>query len=105
MKFLRVAQKLDQFLHFILRFLNAGDIAERDFVLISRQHAGLRFAEVKGAFSSHADLLPEQEIEDEQEKRDGQEADHGLRDNVGLGPNGRLNTRGSEPFLEIRAKA
>src|SRR5690348_8396108 len=35
LKFFRVTQELDQFLHFILGFLYAGDIPERDLVLVT----------------------------------------------------------------------
>src|SRR5262249_1276357 len=60
LKFLRVAQKFDQFLDFILRFFDAGDVLERDLVFVTGEHARLRFAEVESAFSGHADLLSEQ---------------------------------------------
>src|SRR5205814_5237138 len=73
LKFFRVAQKLDQLLHFIFGFLDAGHVAEGDLVFVAGEHARLRFAEVKRAFSSHADLLPKQEIKHEQEEGDRQE--------------------------------
>ena len=41
LKFFRVTQKLDELLHFILGFLDAGDIAECDLVLIAGEHARL----------------------------------------------------------------
>ena len=64
----RVTQKLDELLHFVLCFLDTGDIAERDFVFVAGEHARLRFAEIKRAFPSHADLLAKQEIKHEQEQ-------------------------------------
>ncbi len=84
LEFFRVAQKFDEFLHFILGFLDAGHVFERDLVLVAREHARLRFAEVQRAFAGHADLLAEKEIEHEEEKRDGQEADERLRHQVRL---------------------
>ena len=85
LKLLRVAQELDQFLHFVLRFLDAGDVLKGDLVLVARQHARLRFAEIERAFAGHADLLAEKEIENEQEERDRQEADDGLGEDIRLG--------------------
>ena len=74
LKFLRVAQELDQFLDFVLRFLDAGDVLKGDLVLVPRQHARFRFAEIERAFAGHADLLAEKEIKNEQEKRDRHES-------------------------------
>ena len=74
LEFLRVAQELDELLHFVLGFLDAGDVLERDLVLVPREHARLRFAEVQRALAGHADLLAEEEIEDEEEKGDRQKA-------------------------------
>src|SRR6266487_2724152 len=59
LKFFGIAQKLDELLHFILCFLDPGDVAKCDFVLIAGEHARFRFPEIKRAFPSHADLLPE----------------------------------------------
>src|SRR5204863_7580037 len=70
LKFFRVAQKLDQLLHFVLCFLNTSDIAERDFIFVTREHARLGFPEIKRAFSGHADLLAKQEVKHEQEQSD-----------------------------------
>ena len=69
LKFFRVAQKLDQFLHFILGFLDAGDVAERDLVFVAREHARLDLAEIQRAFAGHADLLAEEKIKNEEEER------------------------------------
>ena len=91
LKFLRVPQELDQFLDFVLGFLDAGDVLEGDLVLVAREHARLRFAEIQRAFAGHADLLAEEEIENEEEERDRHEADERLRQHVRL----RLN-RGLE---------
>ena len=79
LEFFRVAQELDEFLHFILGFLDAGDVLERDLVLIARQHARLRLAEIQRTLAGHADLLAEKEIKHEEEKRDRQKADQRLR--------------------------
>ena len=101
MKLFRVAQKLDQLLDFILGFLDTGDIAESDLVLVTRQHSRFRFPKVECAFSGHSDLLPEQEIEDEQEQRDWQKTNHGLRDDVRFRLDRRLNPGGGKFLLKI----
>src|SRR5438128_1830428 len=82
LKFFRITQKLDELLHFIFCFLNTGDVAECDFVLVSGEHARFGLAEIKRAFSSHADLLAKQEIQHQQEKGDRQKTNHGLREHV-----------------------
>ena len=102
LKFFRVAQKLDELLHFILRFLDAGHVLERDLVLVAREHARLRFAEVERAFAGHADLLTEKEIENEQEKRDRQEADQRLREQVRLRSGWRAGYSPAQALLQIR---
>ena len=101
LKLLRVAEKLDQLLDFVLRFLDAGDVLKGDLVLVPRQHARLRFAEIQRAFAGHADLLPEKEIENEQEERDRDEADDGLGEDVRLGPNRDRHLGGSQFLLQI----
>ncbi len=101
LKFFRVAQKLDQFLHFFLGFLHASHIAEGDFIFVARQHAGFGFAEIERAFAGHADLLAEKEIKQQQEKPDGEEADDGLCPHVGLGFDGRLNPCIGQFLLQI----
>ena len=75
LKLLRVAQKLDQLLDFVLGFLDAGDVFEGDLVFVPGQHARLGFAEVERAFAGHADLLAEKEIENEQKERDREKTD------------------------------
>src|SRR5206468_7456909 len=70
LKFFRVTQKLDELLHFVLCFLNTGDIAEWDFIFVTGEHARLRLAAIKSAFSGHADLLAKQEVKHEQEQGD-----------------------------------
>ena len=85
LKLLRVAEELDELLDFVLRFLDAGDVLEGDLVLVPREHARLRFAEIQRAFAGHADLLAEKEIENEQEERDREEADERLGEDVRLG--------------------
>ena len=82
LKFFRVAQELDQLLHFVLGFLHAGHVAKRDLVLVTGEHARLGLAEVQRAFAGHPDLLAEQEIKHQKEKRDRQETDHRLRKHV-----------------------
>ena len=104
MKLLRVTKKFDQFLDFILRFLNACDVLKGDLVLIPRQHARLRFAEIKRAFAGHADLLPEKEVENEQEKRDRDEADDSLGQDVGLSAKRKRHFGGSQFLLQIGGK-
>src|ERR1700726_3117301 len=78
-KVFRIAQKFDELLHFVLRFLDASDVAEGDLVLITREHARFAFAKIERAFSGHADLLAEEKIENEQKKGDRQKTDDGLR--------------------------
>ena len=82
LKFFRIAQELDELLHFVLGFLDAGHVAKRDLVFVAGEHPRLGFAEIERAFASHADLLAEQEIKHQQEKRDRQKTDHGLRKHV-----------------------
>ena len=101
LKLLRVTQELDQLLDFVLRFLDAGDVLEGDLVLVARQHARLRFAEIQRAFAGHADLLPEKEIEDEQEERDRHEADDGLGEDVRLRPNRDRHAGCSQFLLQV----
>ena len=101
LKLLRVAQKLDQLLDFVLRFLDAGDVLEGDLVLIPRQHARLRFAEIQRAFAGHADLLAEKEIKNEQEERDRDEADDRLGEDVRLGPNRDRHIGRSQFLLQV----
>ena len=38
LKLLRVAQKLDEFLHFVFGFFDSGDIAEGDLIFVAGQH-------------------------------------------------------------------
>src|SRR5437588_7415498 len=101
LKFFRIAQKFYELLHFVLRFLDASDVAEGDFVLIPREHARFAFAKIERAFPGHADLLTEEEIENEQKKGDGQKTDDGLGDNVRFRDDGRLNSRGGEAVLQV----
>ena len=101
LKLLRVAQELDQLLHFILGFLDAGDVVERDLVFVAGQHARLGFAEIQRAFAGHADLLAEQEIENEQKERDRQKTENGLGEQVRFGPDGRLNAGSGKSLLQI----
>src|SRR6266481_337815 len=82
LKFFRITQELDQFLHFVLGFLHARNVAERDLVLVTGEHPRLGFTEIQCALASHADLLAKQEIEDQEEKRDRQETHHRLRKHV-----------------------
>src|SRR5438874_8117066 len=98
LKLLRITQKLDQLLHFILGFLDSGDVAESNFIFVASQHARFGFAEVQGAFAGHADLLAEQEIENEEKERDGEKTKNGLGKQVRFGADGRLNagTRSEE---------
>ena len=101
LKFFRIAQKLDQLLHFILGFLDAGDVAERDLVFVTGEHARLGFAEVERAFAGHADLLAEKKIENEEKERDREKTENGLGEQVRFGADGRLNAGSGKPLLEI----
>ena len=104
LELLRVTQELDQLLHLILRFLDAGDVLEGDLVLVPRQHARLRLAEVQGALARHADLLPEKKIENEEEGRNRHKADQGLGQDVRLRPNRDRHVGRLELFLEVGGK-
>ena len=44
LEFLRVAQEFDNFLQFFLRFINAGDVGEKDAAVLFRQQLRLRLA-------------------------------------------------------------
>src|SRR5437016_4659029 len=101
LKFFRVAQKLDELLHFVLCFLNTGDIAERNFIFVAGEHASLRFAEIKRALSGHADLLAKQEVKHEQKQGYWQKANQRLRQHVGFRLDGRLNADVGKLFLQI----
>ena len=101
LKFFRIAQKLDELLHFILCFLDSGDIAKCDFIFVAGEHARFRFPEVKRTFPGHADLLAKQEIKHQQEKSDRQKTDHGLRKHVRFSLDGGLNTGCRELLLQI----
>ena len=101
LKFLRIAQKLDQLLHFVLGFLDAGDVAESDLVFVAGQHARLGFAEIERAFAGHADLLAEEEIENEEKERDREKAENGLGEQVRFGADGRLNAGSGKSLLQI----
>src|SRR6266436_2945309 len=82
LKFFRITQELNKFLHFVLSFLHARHVAKRDLVLVTGEHPRFRFTEIEGALASHADLLAKQEIEDQEEKRDRQETHQRLRKHV-----------------------
>ncbi len=102
MKFLRIAQKLDQLLNFVLRFFDAGDVLERDLVFVTREHARFRFAEVERAFAGHPDLLAEKEIEKcEQKQHWAEEAQERLAERMRFGTDGRLNSGSGELVLQI----
>src|SRR5215471_7926919 len=49
LKFFRITQKLDQFLHFVLRFLYARHVAKRDLILVTREHPCLGLTEIECA--------------------------------------------------------
>src|SRR5260370_19285429 len=100
-RFCGVEQKLNQLLDFILGFLEAGDVLERDFVFVTRQHARLRFAEVERTLASHADLLAEKKIEKCEQKQHWAEAQERLAERMGFGTDGRLNSGSGEPVLQI----
>src|SRR5580765_4998711 len=57
LKFFRVTQELDQFLHFILGFLHARNVAKCDLVLVTGEHPRLGLAKVQRALAGHPDLL------------------------------------------------
>ncbi len=101
LKLLRITQKLDQLLHFILGFLDSGDVAKSDLIFVAGQHARFGFAKVESAFAGHADLLAEQEIENEEKERDGEKTKNGLGEQVRFGADGRLNAGSGKSLLEI----
>src|SRR5207244_5412700 len=101
LKLLRITQKLDQLLHFILGFLDSGDVAESNFIFVAGQHARFGFAKVESALAGHADLLAEQEIENEEKERDGQKTKNGLGEQVRFGADGRLNAGSGKSLLQI----
>ena len=82
LKFFRITQELDQLLHFILGFLDSGDVAKSDLIFVAGQHACFGFAKVEGAFAGHTDLLAEQEIENEEKERDREKTKNGLGEQV-----------------------
>ena len=97
----RIAQKLDQFLHFILGFLDPGDVAKGDLVLVAREHAGFGFAEIESPFAGHADLLAEEEIKNEEKNGDREEPENGLADDIRIGPDGWLDAGGGQFLLQV----
>ena len=62
-------QELDDFLHFFLGFLDAGDVLERDLVLVPGEHPRLALAEIERALAGHPNLLAEEQVEDRPGKR------------------------------------
>ncbi len=102
LELLRIAQELDQLGHFVLRFLDAGDVLEGDLVLVAREHARLRLAEVERALAGHADLLAEEEVEHEQEKRDREEAHERLHPDVRVALDRGLNPGLAQLILQVR---
>jgi hypothetical protein len=88
-------------LYFVFCFLDTGDIAKCDFVFVAGEHARFRFAEIKSAFPSHADLLAKQEVEHQQEKGDRQKTDHGLSKHVRFRLDGGLDAGRGQFFLQI----
>src|SRR6266404_5853686 len=101
LKFFRVAQKLDQLLDFVLSFLDAGDVLERDFVFVTREHARFRFAEIERAFAGHPDLLTEKKIEKREQEQNRAETQERLAEWVRFRTNGRLNSGGVEFVLQV----
>ena len=101
LKLLRITQKLDQLLHFILGFLDSGDVAKSDLIFVAGQHACFGFAKVEGAFAGHTDLLAEQEIENEEKERDREKTKNGLGEQVRFGADGRLNAGSGKSLLQI----
>src|SRR5205085_11460168 len=104
LKFLRITQKLDQLLHFILGFFNSGDVAESNLVFVTGQHACFGFAEVERAFSGDTDLLAEQEIKNKEKERNREKTENGLGEQVRFRADSRLNAGSAKPFLEIGAE-
>ena len=82
MEFFRITQEFDEFLYFILCFLNPGDIAKCDFIFVARKHARFRFSEIERAFPRHADLLAKKKVKYEEKKSDREKTNHGLRKHV-----------------------
>src|SRR6186713_307408 len=99
LKFFRVTQEFYELLHFVLSFLNSGNILKRDLVLISGEHSRLRFTEVQRTFACHPDLLAEKEIENQKEKRDREKPNERLRHQIRLHFDGRLDACLGEALL------
>jgi hypothetical protein len=64
--------ELDEFLHFVLSFLDSSDVTEGDLIFVTGKHARFRFTEFSAPLPAHADLLAEQEIENGRKERDGE---------------------------------
>jgi hypothetical protein len=82
-------------------FLDARYVLESDLVFVARKHARLRLAEIERALAGHANLLPEEKIEDEQEDGDRQETDERREKNVVLRFFLRNDARSLQGFLEV----
>src|SRR5436190_11179653 len=104
LKLLRITQKLDQLLHFILGFLDSGNVAESNFIFVAGQHARFGFAKVESALAGHADLLAEEERENEEKERDGQKTKNGLGAQVRFVSDGRLNADRGKSLLQIETE-
>ncbi len=69
LEFLRVFQKVDDFVKLFLRLIDSGDIFERRFLLLRGQKARAGFPEAQGFVSAGLHLLhhenPEENEEDE----------------------------------------
>jgi hypothetical protein len=73
LEFFRVLEEFDQFRHFLLGFLDTGNVLESDFVAFLVQHAGAALAEAQGAFAGHLDLADDEEVDDAENEGDGQQ--------------------------------
>ncbi len=81
----RVLEEVDQLGHFLLGFLDAGDIIEGDLDLVGAEHARARLAEAHGAAAAGAALHLAHEVDphaDQQQDREG--VDQQLHDQRGF---------------------
>src|SRR6185436_988946 len=70
LEFLRLLQKVDDFLELFLRFFNTCNILESNYLLMCRQQAGAAFSEGKGFVSTALHLTHEENPEaDNEEER------------------------------------
>ena len=86
LKFLGIAQELDQFGDLVLGFLNARHIFERNLVLVFAEHAGLALAEAQRAFASILNLANQKKVDQPKNQEERQQVQEKIEHHViGLG--------------------